>query len=112
MRVTINVPSCIGSTRSRLAASILTLAKRGPALTSCRLAANAAISASAVMVPGRGHVVGRGAQATDRDHILAVLQKAGNHAAAVEKIGFAHLTKTFAPIRRCDNRTAVGVQAL
>ena len=32
--------------------------------------------------------------------------------AAVEKICFAHFVKTFAPIRRCDNSTAVGVQAL
>jgi len=32
--------------------------------------------------------------------------------AAIEKIGLAHFTNTFAPIRRCDSRTAVGVQAL
>ena len=32
--------------------------------------------------------------------------------APVEKIGLAHLVKTFAPIKRCESRTAVGVQAL
>ena len=66
----------------------------------------------AVMVAGRGDIVGRGAQSADHDGILAFRQQAGNDAAAFKKIGFAHLVKTFAPIRRCDNRTAVGVQAL
>ena len=66
----------------------------------------------AVMVAGRRHVVGGGAEAADGDHALAVFQQAGDDTAAVEKIGFAHFTKTLAPIRRCDNRTAVGVQAL
>ena len=66
----------------------------------------------AVVIAGRGDIVGRGAEAADDDGILAVRQQAGDDGAAVEKIGFAHLVKTFAPIRRCDRRTAVGVQAL
>src|SRR5437879_5998679 len=109
MRVIVNWPSRLDSTRSRLALSILTLAKRGPLETSCMAAAKAWISA---MVAGRGDIVGRGAQSADHDGILAFRQQAGNDAAALKKIGFAHLVKTFAPIRRCDNRTAVGVQAL
>ena len=32
--------------------------------------------------------------------------------APVKEICLAHLVKTLAPIRRCDNKTAVGVQAL
>ena len=43
---------------------------------------------------------------------IAIPEQFGNHRAAVEAIGFAHLVKTFAPISRCDSRTAVGVQAL
>ena len=35
-----------------------------------------------------------------------------NDAAPFQKICLAHLVKTLAPIRRCDSRTAVGVQAL
>src|ERR1700733_4229126 len=66
----------------------------------------------AVVIAGGGDIVGRGAQAADHDRILALRQQAGNDAATLEKVGFAHLVKTFAPIRRCDNRTAVGVQAL
>ena len=66
----------------------------------------------AVVVAGGGDVVGRGAEAADHDGVLALRQQAADDAAAFEKICFAHLVKTFAPIRRCDNRTAVGVQAL
>ncbi len=66
----------------------------------------------AVVVAGGGDVIGRGAEAADRDRALAVVQKAGDDRAAVEEICLAHLVKTFAPIRRCDNNTAVGVQAL
>ena len=66
----------------------------------------------AVVVAGGRHVVGRGAEAADHDGILAVRQQAGDDGAAVEEVCFAHLVKTFAPIRRCDSRTAVGVQAL
>ena len=39
------------------------------------------------------------------------LVSSGDDGTAVETVGFAHLVKTLAPIRRCDNRTAVGVQA-
>ena len=51
---------------------------------------------------------------TDDDEFkeFAIPEQFGNHGAAVEEIGFAHLVKTLAPIRRCDSRTAVGVQAL
>ncbi len=66
----------------------------------------------AVVIAGRGDIVGRGAQSADGDGILAVRQQPGDDGATIEKIGFAHLVKTFAPIRRCDRRTAVGVQAL
>ena len=59
----------------------------------------------AVMVAGGGDVVGRGAEAADHDGILALRQQAGDDGAAVEKICFAHLVKTLAPIRRCDSRT-------
>src|SRR3954447_1764455 len=45
MRLTIKPPSRLESTRSRLALSILTLAKRGPAWTSCMPGAKASISA-------------------------------------------------------------------
>ena len=50
--------------------------------------------------------------AADHDGILAVRQQAGDDGAAVEEVSFAHLVKTLVPIRRCDNNTAVGVQAL
>ncbi len=66
----------------------------------------------AVMIAGRGDVISRGAEPADHDSILALCQQAADNAAPVEKICLAHLVKTFAPIRRCDNRTAVGVQAL
>ncbi len=66
----------------------------------------------AVVIAGGGDIVGRGAEAPDHDGVLALGEQAGNDAAPVEKVCFAHLMKTLAPIRRCDNRTAVGVQAL
>ena len=66
----------------------------------------------AVVIAGGGDVVGRGAQPADHDGIAALRQQVTNDAAPIEKICFAHLVKTFAPIRRCDSRTAVGVQAL
>ncbi len=66
----------------------------------------------AVMIAGGGDVVGRGAQPADHDGLLALRQKAGDHAAPFQKVCFAHLVKTLAPISRCDSRTAVGVQAL
>ena len=57
------------------------------------------------------HVL-RATEPADRDGLLTLRQQAGDDGAPVEKICLAHLVKTFAPIRRCDNRTAVGVQAL
>ena len=66
----------------------------------------------AVMIAGGGDIVGRGAEPADHDGVLALRQQAGDDAAPIEKICLAHLVKTFAPIRRCDSSTAVGVQAL
>jgi len=66
----------------------------------------------AVVIAGSGDVVGGGSQSADRDRTFAIGEKAGDDSAAVEKVCFAHFTKTFVPIRRCDNSTAVGVQAL
>ena len=66
----------------------------------------------AVMVASGGDIIGRGPEAADHHRILAPGEQAGDHAATLEKICLAHLTKTFAPIRRCDSKTAVGVQAL
>ena len=65
-----------------------------------------------IMIAGRRDIVGRSAETADHDCLLAPRQQGGDNAAPFEKICFAHLVKTFAPIRRCDNRTAVGVQAL
>ena len=66
----------------------------------------------AIMVAGSGDIVGRGAKPADHDRVLALRQQARDDAAPIQKICLAHLVKTLAPIRRCDNRTAVGVQAL
>jgi hypothetical protein len=66
----------------------------------------------AVMIAGGRDIVGRGAEPADHDGILALRQQGRDDAAPFEKICFAHLVKTLAPIRRCDNKTAVGVQAL
>ncbi len=64
------------------------------------------------VIAGRGEIVGGGAEAADDERVLAVGQQRFDHRAAVEKVGLAHFTNTFVPIRRCDSSTAVAVQAL
>ncbi len=64
------------------------------------------------MIAGGGDIVGRCAQSADHDGVVALRKQVRDDAAPLKEICLAHLVKTFAPIRRCDSRTAVGVQAL